>query len=412
MSREGPAPGGIYSDDGLRLEGLRSPDGSINSMFSYRNVASSLYINDTLTGAYPQLMSTKSVILRKSVSLIKLRFQNYLFAALTEIGTGNAMTVRAGIEYPAGVFTQVLFNGQSYGIIPNKSHLLSDQVNITIPKHTRFKIHIWQNNPSGILYGSKGSAALGEGGEYGITVVDRTMGGSGGNTGGGFSSGIIYSPVSVLGWSDKPAIYCGGDSKVKGQNDTVDGTGFQGELNRSIGPYYPDINVGISSDTMYSTTGVTSGVLRRELMSDYTDVVLNYGSNDFFAHNRSLANIQQDVADLVAKISPKSIWLCTVGPYSTDSNTTHPYSSTVTQTTLNATFDAIRKSYNDWLRTGGIDGVAGYIEIADVIESTRDSGLFIVNGTDNYFTSDGLHENRAANLLIAASKNVPLFAFE
>lgn len=46
---------------------------------------------------------------------------------------------------------------------------------------------------------------------------------------------------------------------------------------------------------------------------------------------------------------------------------------------------------------------AGYLEVADKVESARDSGLWVVNGSANYATADGIHPTAASYTLMSAA---------
>ena len=54
--------------------------------------------------------------------------------------------------------------------------------------------------------------------------------------------------------------------------------------------------------------------------------------------------------------------------------TSSDFWATLTGQAVNLVQDAVRTSYNDWLRAGGIAGVSGCVELADQAESSRNSG--------------------------------------
>jgi hypothetical protein len=107
--------------------------------------------------------------------------------------------------------------------------------------------------------------------------------------------------------------------------------------------------------------------------------------------------------------------------------------ATVANQTLNPN-NTIRVNYNNWMRDGfpiaystllaaavGSTGaniirignprhpISGYFEIADTVESGRDSGKWISNGTAFYYTGDGLHGTSNSYPLMAAAVDVTKF---
>jgi len=77
------------------------------------------------------------------------------------------------------------------------------------------------------------------------------------------------------------------------------------------------------------------------------------------------------------------------------------YQTLATQTPVAQ--NAVRVAYNNIIRAGLPAPVSGYIESADQVESSRDSGLWKVNGIAYAYTSDGVHGNAAGNYLIEQS---------
>jgi hypothetical protein len=60
---------------------------------------------------------------------------------------------------------------------------------------------------------------------------------------------------------------------------------------------------------------------------------------------------------------------------------------------------AERLELNDWIRTLP-EGLDGYFELADLIESSRDSGKWRTFETENYITDDGTHPNDNGHMWI------------
>lgn len=154
-----------------------------------------------------------------------------------------------------------------------------------------------------------------------------------------------------------------------------------------------------------------------------------YGINDVTT-GRTLAQIQADKIALWTGLVARGmkVFTQTLGPVV--SSTTDLYATTGGQTTH--ANNAVRVNLNDWTRDGApmLNGVAvavgssaagtlrigqvghpvtAYFEIADIVESSRNSGVFKVTGASNYATSDGTHPTLAMHTLMAAGINVAAF---
>lgn len=181
---------------------------------------------------------------------------------------------------------------------------------------------------------------------------------------------------------------------------------------------------GESAQTFLTATGSWgSATARRDevypMLADYRNVVEGYGTNDR-ASNRTAAQIKADRltiwSQIVALYPAIRIIAATLAPRTTS---TDAWATTANQTPIAGESD--RLSVNAWLRAGApIDPTAktvvavgtvgallagqaghplyGYFELADVIESARDSGLWAV-GT----TTDGIHPGTSGRASIGAA---------
>ena len=102
-----------------------------------------------------------------------------------------------------------------------------------------------------------------------------------------------------------------------------------------------------------------------------------------------------DLLTIWALLQPLSVFSCTVNPASTS---TDSFATTANQTTVAS--NAQRVALNNLLRTSGMS--SGVFDLADVVESARDSGLWKAPG----YTADGLHESQLASLAIANSRAI------
>jgi hypothetical protein len=86
--------------------------------------------------------------------------------------------------------------------------------------------------------------------------------------------------------------------------------------------------------------------------------------------------------------------------------------ATTDNQTTDATSATARLAYNAALRTGQHTArIAGFVEIADAVESARDSGLWKVTGADRAYTYDGLHESSGGFQAIEDSRPYSKFTF-
>lgn len=352
-------------------------------------VASHSFMSTLSAPASKQMMSRTRHVVLQDVAWLQLVFPNWISDELT---IGGAATITAAVEYPVGTFTQVKFSGVASGTIPDMSYIVSDPVSVVIPSGAVFFVRSYYTNAAGICYNSHGcNVSAGETCTFAASgVVDQTMGGTITNT----SGNVGYGPLAILSITNKPSFFLIGDSRGFGVNDSFTGTSDGiGELARSFGDSYAYINgciSGANASTMVSQ-GATGN--KAKLAQFCTHVVFQDGINDL-VNNRGAAQLEADVQTIRAFVSRKKFYACTVAPKSAS---TDAWATTVNQT-VDATTNAPRIAYNAWVRanTGGFDG---FVEIADQVESARDSGLWKAPS----YTTDGLHESQTACVAIQSS---------
>jgi hypothetical protein len=181
-----------------------------------------------------------------------------------------------------------------------------------------------------------------------------------------------------------------GDSRCSplGSLDTATNAfGSVGEVARSISKRYAFIN---ASDPGESFTAISVGFTKRQHLVNWTShVIVSLGINDFTAGKTSANCLAYLVTICSGLLAGKSVYTCTVAPKSAS---TDSWATTVNQT-ADATSNAARISYNTTMRTSPPPYISGVFEVADQIESSRDSGLWKVSGAAFGYTADGLHEN-------------------
>jgi len=349
-----------------------------------------------------QLMSRSPHYARTNITSLQIVVPNFyrgVSSPWAEIGSGSAATVTASIEYPIGTMTRVLFSGNVTGTVTDNSYLVSDSVSVTIPNGALFAVRMYWTSTTGVFYVTNGSmAAIGNTGlEMGVSgITDKTM--SGNVTG----SSNNFPPVAIIGTTTKPSWIIVGDSITFGQGDaTLDSTGDQGIAARSIGPYYAYTNLSRSGDQ--ADKFVASHTNAVALFQYASHLGCFYGSNDLYTLGATAAATLTDMQAIwgymTALGAEKKAYQTTITPRTTS---TDSWATTGNQTHTSGTVEARRTSLNNTLR-GIPTGLTDCFDVADAIETSRDSGIWRVTGSANGYTADGVHPNTPGSLLVSAA---------
>lgn len=322
-----------------------------------------------------------------------------------EKGGGNSIDVKAWIEYPLTVYTQVTFAGSTTGTIANAADMLSDPCAVVIPKGALFYTYtrVVGNSGNDFPYFSTsqagnplfytGAGNLGEGCLMATSGVPTTPGVIVDN----FSGRQGFYPSAILGWTSEPTYGIIGDSRTSGVFDVADVSTDLGNLARSIGPTRGYVNCSVAGDRLSSF--LKSSALRQHLLSYCTIVVDELGYNAFNQQGaNNVTSVQAYKKRLAYLFNGKKYARTTLAPWTTS---TDNWATTVNQT-VNAATNASQIAYNDWAKAAG-DGVV-CLDIGAPVESSVDSGLWLPSATQN--THEGIHESPAGLLIIAASGNV------
>lgn len=324
----------------------------------------------------------------------------------TELDGSDSITVRAAIEYPSGTFTPVYFSGARDVVIAPGGFVRSDPVaGLTIPAGaalwTRTYVTVasvgqkWPYNSV-----SNQRNAYVEGAAEGTATSDLT-------TTGTIPDNIAncYSPLAILGTPARaiPAVLLAGDSIM--YNGTGGDTTW---ADFGLADHFGTVKIAKIGDRAQFFLSSHA----KRLRADYgaTHVICNYGINDIDGGSRTLAQLQSDITGVWQAFVDLGIkvFQTTLTPYT---STTDSFATTANQTPkMGATKEAIRTSYNDWIRTTPAP-LTGYFETADLVESARNSGLWAADGTPNRYTSDGLHPNANGNTALAAAIDRSRFGF-
>ncbi len=346
-----------------------------------RQIATRAVAPTDFTPANKQILSKRRYVARDRITSLKIAFANWYLNSGIEVGSGGILKAKAFVEY-AGQKVYFEWSGSPEVLIADfATSEISDAAFIDIPDGSEFYIISLGTFSNGIAYTLDRDKAGGDACQYGLSgltidtpIVDTGL----------YSS---FGPILVLGESDKPSVLLVGDSRVDGLYEAVNPFGFRGLTERSIGPHLATLKVASSGEQ--ASEFVSSHARRLELSAYFTKVVICEGINDL-RHGRSGEQATQDIATIVSYFPDADVYVCTIDPVSESSD---GWASLANQTPDPLT-NVGRVLFNENVRAG-IPGVAGYFELADVLESGRNSGKWRVAG--GAFTDDGLHANRRGN---------------
>lgn len=293
-------------------------------------------------------------------------------------------------------------NGFEEKTIPLGGRSLTDEIRINIKKGTRFFVR------------TKITLNAGEKYPAGLTLFGGNNTGEGVKTGdaltGTFTPDNVnpvnsYTPMVLLGEPSKLVEY-----KTVGLCGSSSTTGT-GHSNTSVDGH-PVGEVGyLQIGAMRAGWGYVTGGMNGQKAADFADpskrvhqmqmfkgcdlVIVQYGSNDLTTAGKTF---EQMKADLLA--IHKVFWSmgiktvqATITPRTTS---TDNWATLANQTPVNDLFaggnNSVRAQVNAWIRNN-TDGVK-CLEIADTVESERNSGLWAVGPAR---TGDGIHQNDYAH---------------
>lgn len=218
-------------------------------------------------------------------------------------------------------------------------------------------------------------------------------------TSGSSSSTGIYMPATITGEHEDAAVLIMGDSIA--YNSALPTLGY---IEKGLDGHYGAINASVAGDRAY---WMVAGRRNKSLLfnDDATTVVCEYGRNDL-EDGRTTAQLQANLITIwTARASTgQRVLQTTITPRTTS---TDSWATVSNQTVANVTYESRRVQLNDWLRAGApmVSGVAAapgtsgallagqanhplhtYWEIADEVETARNSGIWRAGYTD-----DGLH---------------------
>lgn len=342
-----------------------------------------------------------------SVSRFEILYGNYYNNNGVEADGPNPYTVRAAVEYPSGTFTPLFVNGSRDITVAPGSTVKFDPCTLTIPASTQFWVRTYVNVTANTMQWPLVGAldvANGEGSVVSATPSDQTTSGTIGPNAG---FGMIPFAVRPLGLSAGTlTLGIVGDSISFGLYDTIGGRGWTGQAFDNAALVQ---KIAYSSERAAVFNDPNGRKRRIGLLNGCNVGICAMGTNDVSFAGASLSSVQtilQSTWAAMASLGMK-VFQTTITPRTTSTDT---FATTGSQTVA-ATESTIRVPLNDWIRTTP-SGLTGYIELADTVETARNSGIWKATGTAQGYTQDGTHPVAAGYALMAAAATGALPALQ
>jgi hypothetical protein len=301
-----------------------------------------------------------------------------------EFAGSNTITVRASLESASGVIYPLWFNGSRSVVIEAGGIVQSEPCGLRVAKGDQF----W----------SRTYVAMGVN-DFVSTAMACLSAGEGSGAGDLTVAGTVpttvefgYTPFAIRGSTlTKSAVVAAfGDSIMMSQADGVDrnNSWFVKGCGPNYGRHVNHIVLGQSAE--WATTATLTN--RLMFLDGVTHAVTAWGINDVI-NGVALATIQTSLTNFWWQLSAAGIkvWQSTITPSSTSSDAW----ATVGNQTTHAN-NGVRVALNAWIRTRPRP-LTGYLEAADLVESSRDSGLWKAG-----YTPDGIHPTGPAHTIMSA----------
>jgi hypothetical protein len=371
---------------------------------------------------------------------LRFVFQNYQ-AGTTNVGEAsgaNNISVRGGLELADGTVLPIYFRGSRDAVLEPDSFVVSDPIPVDVTagdviwSRTRWTVTAGQTVP--VTRRANAAWVQAEGSELGTGTADKTLTGTISAT---TSTASSYSPTAVLGRVKVLAtnVIVIGDSIPSGTGDAISRDADGGYVQQAFDALkIPYLRVTRSGESAQAFAALSTSRRRRILVGGATHALCTYGTNDIFSNTRTLAQVQADLLAIWTMCFRRGIKVIqtTITPRT---NTTDGWVTTVNQTTTSAGQETVRRNLNAWIRAGSpIDPVtkvavavgtggallaggsvhplavtagapSGFVEIADVVEPSRDSGLWavpspVISGTGDITNGGFTIANATASLQV------------
>ena len=312
------------------------------------------------------------------------------YANWGSLGPGaNDITVRAAIQGPDGVFSPLFFNGKRDAVINPGGNARCDPLGIDFALGDVFKTRTFVSVASTGMTWQYGMSTLNdgvEGNNRSATPVDATTSGSVTTL-----ADVGYHPTRILGIQRSPAARFSPVLGLIGDSILADSNSFglqavNAHPTATGNPTGTYVQASVGGSVTISVVGNGGNAAPlRQLLSGSSHIICEYPVNDINGAVDSLATIQSRVS------SVWNAWASRGVPVYQTTCTPH---ATITATPAK---ESIRQAFNAWVRTKPAP-LTNYIEVADVVETARNSGLW----KPAYDSGDSIHPNTAGHTAIAA----------
>jgi hypothetical protein len=325
----------------------------------------------------PQLYAPFAFFARDNITSLRVVWSHWYGNGVSP-GAGKNLTVEAELEYPAGVYTPITFNGASTKTTGPLTNITSDAVKVSIPNGA---IGLVRGLYTGCCNLHRGpNATIGEGSVFPATGLNLVTARSA-----TFNANFFYSPSAIIGTTNKRSVMILGDSRPSGLGDVYTrADGSYGNAGGALNAYAWAQMVqwgGKASDYLAG-----AGALQAELANYATDIVSQLAANDLFAA-ATAASILTTQAAIKALYPSKRFHLGTVEP---KSSSTDSWATLVNQTTDPT--NAQLQLYNAAVLANAM-GYDKALDFAAIVESSLGSGKWKVDGTTFKYTGDGIHQS-------------------
>jgi lysophospholipase L1-like esterase len=354
--------------------------------------------NDSHQSRFKHVM-TKDIV---GLVLVYINWQN-------ETAGANQIIVSAGLESPASTFLPVTFHGAATATLDPDGYVLSDVIPVDLLTgdivFSRTRVTFTASGTAPEIRTT--ISTDGEGSETGVGLASKL-------TSGTITAGITfaYGPAMVLGVTKNGttahSVAILGDSIANGQTDYAFDKSYVSRALEAAGVGYVSTATNGEAATTYAAVATSR---RRRLLTGGLDTVyLAYGTNDVISA-ATLSTLQTRMLAIATFHANRAarVFIPTLLPL-TDS--TDGFITLANQTPR--AVNTVRVNFNNWLRDGSpIDATTkaavatgttsnvlraggtghplasisshatlskGYVEMADVVESSRDSGKWAVTG--------------------------------
>lgn len=285
---------------------------------------------------------------------------------------GGSATITAAVgDLKSSTRIQARFAGAVQGALQSAVLLVSELAPASGRRGQFMPVWTYWDSPVGIVWHNKEGTPQ-DRIEFGISgLADKTMGGTIGNA---FPTSA-FGPIAIIAQTRKGSVLIWGDSLCQ---DTLYGVpsdlnGEMGILARLIGPDAAYCNFGVGNDRIDYCRLAANSLVRTQLMPYFSHAILGNGNNDL-GSGITPAVMKASAEEWAARFPDHIKLAMTVTPRV---DATDP-ATLAGQTTISA-FNTPRLTWNNsHVRNGSLVGFHNHIDMADILESDRDSGIFAV----------------------------------